>query len=140
MTFLADTNILGELSRPRPNRGVLTWAEHVQIVGVSVVTVEEVRFGLAWKPHARVDEWLERFLAEHCQVLPITKAIADRAGTLRGRLRGLGHTRTQADMLIAATAATSGLTLVTRNAHDFADCGITVLNPFETRRCGGGRI
>jgi predicted nucleic acid-binding protein len=39
--------------------------------------------------------------------------------------------RTQADMLIAATAALHGLTLATRNERDFEDCGVTVINPFR---------
>jgi predicted nucleic acid-binding protein len=34
-------------------------------------------------------------------------------------------------MLIAATALTHGLTLVTRNRRDFEGCGLTVLDPFE---------
>jgi len=34
-------------------------------------------------------------------------------------------------MLIAATAVVHGLTLATRNERDFADCGLTVVNPFS---------
>ncbi len=34
-------------------------------------------------------------------------------------------------MFIAATAQVHALTLVTRNAADFAGCGIPVLNPFS---------
>ena len=49
---------------------------------------------------------------------------------LRGRFRAAGEQRTQADMLIAATVAAHGLTLVTRNNRDFDGCGIPVLNPF----------
>jgi toxin FitB len=35
------------------------------------------------------------------------------------------------DMLIAATARSNGLTLVTRNIRDFANCGIDLLNPWS---------
>jgi len=35
-------------------------------------------------------------------------------------------------MLVAATAAVHGLTLVTRNVGDFDGCGISVLNPFSS--------
>ncbi|MBV5296866.1 MAG: hypothetical protein JZU64_01705 [Rhodoferax sp.] len=38
--------------------------------------------------------------------------------------------RTQADMLIAATAQIHALTGVTRNVRDFDGCGIGVLNHF----------
>jgi predicted nucleic acid-binding protein len=56
--------------------------------------------------------------------------VARRSAGLRARLRTLGKTRTQADMLIAATAAEHDLILVTRNVRDFDDCGLQVLNPF----------
>lgn len=131
MTFLADTNIIGELARPRPNPGVLNWAGQVMELSLSVITLEEIQYGLAWKPNQRIREWFDGFLKEQCRVLPITDELARRAGELRGRLRAKGETRSQADMLIAATAASHALTLVTRNADDFKGCGVTVLNPFS---------
>jgi len=130
VTFLADTNIIGELARPRPNPGVLLWAGQVLELSLSVITLEEIRYGLAWKPSEKIDAWFERFLEEHCRLLPISDEVARRAGDLRGRFRANGETRSQADMLIAATAASHALTLVTRNAGDFKGCGVTVLNPF----------
>jgi len=56
--------------------------------------------------------------------------IAKRAGLLRGQLKAKGFARTQADMLIAATAQEHVLTLVTANSRDFEGCAISVLNPF----------
>ena len=97
---------------------------------ISVVTVDEIMFGLSWRPTARLLAWLDAFVLRH-EVLPITVDVARRAGELRGQLQGRGQTRTQADMLIAATAQIHALTLVTRNVRDFDGCGIGVLNPFE---------
>ena len=131
MTYLADTNVIGDLARARPNPGVVTWAGQVTSVSLSVVSLEEIRFGLAWKPNARIAAWFERFLAEQCRILPVTDEIARRSGDLRGRLQAKGRIRTQADMLVAATAAAHRLTLVTRNEADFLDCDVTVLNPFS---------
>ncbi len=54
--------------------------------------------------------------------------------TNRGGLRTQGKTRSQADMLIAATAQIHQLTLVTRNTRDFEDCQIPVFNPFTESR------
>jgi toxin FitB len=130
MPWLTDTNVLSELVRPRPNRGVLAWAQQVDRISVSVITLEEIRFGLAWKPNARVRAWFDVFFAEACDLVPITQAIAERAGDVRGELRARGITRAQADMLIAATAQVMGLTLVTRNVRDFQDCDIQLLDPF----------
>jgi predicted nucleic acid-binding protein len=117
--------------RPRPNPGVVAWAEGLERLTISVVTLEEITFGLSWKPNAKVQEWFARFLADACEVLPITTAVAERGGVMRGQLRAAGITRSQADILIAATAHVHGLTLVTRNIRDFEGCRIKVLNPFE---------
>jgi len=43
-----------------------------------------------------------------------------------------GETRSQADMLIAATAVVHGLPLVTRNVKDFERCDISLINPFSS--------
>ncbi|AHJ31123.1 Yle-like protein [Nodularia spumigena CCY9414] len=41
-----------------------------------------------------------------------------------------GKPRSQADILIAATAKIHSMTLVIRNIKDFEGCGISTLNPF----------
>lgn len=130
MPWLVDTNVLSELVRPRPNAAVVAWADGVDRISISTITFEEIMFGLAWKPNTKIREWFSRFFAEACDILPITAAIAERAGVMRGQLRSAGHTRSQADMLIAATAAVHSLTLVTRNVRDFESCGIILVNPF----------
>ena len=129
--FPVDTNILSELARPEPNAGVVRWAMSVQMIALSVVSLEEIFFGLAWKPNARIRAWFESFLDRHCLILLLTPEIAKGSGTLRGGLASKGRPRTQADMLIAATAQIHQLTLVTRNVRDFDDCGIPLLNPFS---------
>ncbi len=131
MTFLCDTNIISELVKRRPNPGVLDWAKKTSAISLSVVTVEEIRYGLAWKPNQRILSWFEEFFADHCDILPITREIAQWAGERRGQFRAGGISRAQADMLIAATAAIHGLTVVTRNVRDFDDCGVALLNPFS---------
>ncbi len=130
MPWLADTNVLSELVRPRPNSGVLAWAAGVGQIAISVVSLEEITFGLNAKPNKMIDDWFERFFAEACDVLPITSSIARRAGAMRGQLRAKGITRSPADMLIAATAQVHGFTLVTRNVRDFDGCQVDLLNPF----------
>jgi len=130
VTFLSDTNIISELARPQPNPGVLAWITQVSSISLSVITLEEIAYGLASKPNARVQNWFQEFLKNYCQVLPIIPEIAQRCGEVRGQLRTQGKPRSQADMLIAATAQLHQLTLVTRNIRDFEDCGISLLNPF----------
>ena len=129
--YLCDTNVISELTRPGPNPGVLAWAETVVSISLSAITVEEIFYGLAWKPNPRIRSWFEAFLASRCTLLPITVDIAKHGGQLRGELQTRGKARTQADMLIAATAQLHQLTLVTRNVRDFEGCAISLLNPFR---------
>jgi toxin FitB len=129
--FLVDTNVLSELVRKRPDPGVLQWAQEVRKVAISAATVEEVYFGLSWKPNPRIQTWFEGFLETHCEILPVTAAIAKRSGEIRGQLQARGQTRSSTDMLIAATSQEHQLTIVTRNVRDFEDCGIPIFNPFR---------
>jgi predicted nucleic acid-binding protein len=131
VTFLCDTNVLSELARPAPNPGVLAWAAETKTVSISAITIDEVVFGLTLRPNVRIQAWFEDFLANSCQVLDVTPAVARLAGGMRARLAARGQVRTQADMLVAASAAAHGLTVVTRNTKDFTSCGISVLNPFR---------
>lgn len=128
--LLVDTNIISELSRRQPDPGVLAWASGVSEFRFSVISQEEIAFGLAWRPNERIRTWIDDFFIRH-PALPVTPDIARRAGELRGRLAAQGSPRTQADMLIAATALAHSLTLVTRNTRDFEGCGLPLLNPFS---------
>ena len=127
---LCDTNVISELVRPRPNPGVLSWASEAREVAVSVITLEEIAYGLSWRPNARVEQAIRELLLDHLVVLPITVEIATRAGRVRGEQQRKGVTRTQADSLIAGTALVHRLPLVTRNTRDFEGLGIPLLNPF----------
>jgi predicted nucleic acid-binding protein len=128
--MLCDTNIISEFARPQPNLGVLQWVQSVDHIMVSVITLEEIYYGLSAKPNQKIQRFIEQFFTESCTILPVTDEIAQIAGTLRGRLRLQGQTRTQADLLIAATAQVHQLTLITRNIRDFEDCNIVTFNPF----------
>ena len=134
MMQLADTNIVSELMRKRPDPGVLAWREMVDAmyghITMSAVTVDEIMYGLARKQDAGLQAWFDCFMSRN-QVLTVTQTIACRAGEMRAMFSLRGVVRSQADMLIAATAQVHALTLVTRNVRDFDGCGIALLNPFS---------
>jgi predicted nucleic acid-binding protein len=96
-----------------------------------VITVEEIHFGLHRKNLEKKLGWFERFLASRCEILEVDEKTAIRAGEIRGRMAGSGISRSQADMLIAATAWRHNLILVTRNTADFDGTAVPVYNPFE---------
>ncbi len=130
MNFLCDTNIVSEVMRKLPNTNVKNWLIDLELIYLSVITVEEIHCGLAHKDARRQKEWFEKFVKFRCELLPITTAISVHTGIMRGEFRKQGITRTQADLFIAATAYEHGLTLVTRNTDDFEGCNIEVFNPF----------
>jgi predicted nucleic acid-binding protein len=76
-SFLCDTNLLSELVRKRPDPGVDQWARSIVRVAISAITIEEIIFGLAWKPNARVRSWFEGLLDAYCEMLPVTAEIAN---------------------------------------------------------------
>jgi predicted nucleic acid-binding protein len=130
MRPLIDTNIVSELMRRQPDPTVAAWAEAQTGFALSVITLEELIFGLTQKNLSMKRQWLDDFLQRHCEVLQVTTAIALSGGALRGRFAATGTVRHPSDMLIAATALLHKLTLATRNTADFEDCGVTLINPF----------
>ena len=132
MKWLCDTNVISEAMKPNGDKTVEKWLYKRNLIFLSVINVEEIFCGLAAKNAQRQMAWFEEFTENHCEVLPLTHAIAKRAGTLRGDLRRRGEVRTQADLLIASTALEYDLILATRNEKDFTQCGLVVYNPFES--------
>jgi tRNA(fMet)-specific endonuclease VapC len=119
---LLDTDILNEVLKQR-NSVVLRHAsaylqQHAQFA-ISALSRYEVIRGLR---DANATAQLSRF-ATFCQnsvVLPITDAILDRAADLWLTARRGGHPRSDADLIIAATALEHGLVLVSGNTAHFA--------------------
>lgn len=128
---LADTNVISELVKGNPDAQVMRWLQSVQAMAISAVTLEEAHFGLAWQPNNRKLALFKALVERLHAVYPITPAIAQRGGVLRGQLQAQGITRSAPDMLIAATAMEHQLVLATRNVRDFLGCGVQVVNPFD---------
>ncbi len=139
MSFLLDTNLLSELIRPLPNQGVLQWMQQhpEQSYYISVITLSELEFGITRLADGQrktdMQCWLhtdlrQRFLG---RMLPVSDDVALRCGAFRANRQMLGRPLALADGLIAATAAESSLTLVTRNIKDFEALAISLLNPFD---------
>ena len=128
---LADTNVISEFVKTTPDGQVMRWLESVQLMAISAVTLEEAHFGLAWQPNTLKLALLNALVERLHAVYPITPAIAQRGGVLRGQFQAQGIVRSAPDMLIAATAIEHQLVLATRNVRDFIGCGVQVVNPFD---------
>lgn len=136
MKFLLDTNVVSELRKgSRANAGVATWFSQVtdDQLCTSVLVLGELRRGVeALKRRdsvgaAALDQWLERFTEQFAdRVLPI-----DRDAALRWGCLNIPDPIPTVDGLLAATALTRGLTLVTRNVRDVERTGVALMNPFS---------
>jgi predicted nucleic acid-binding protein len=135
VSYLLDTNVVSETRKRRPDPNVMRWLEAsgADAHFVSALTLGEITKGIV--QHRRRDRegadrlarWLtglREIFSE--RVLAIGDAEATCWGELAGRL-----TLPVIDGLIAATALVHGLTLVTRNAKDFARTGTRLLNPWQ---------
>lgn len=136
--ILLDTNILSELMRPIPEPAVETWvgAQPASGMFISAITEAELRYGVALLPkglrRGRLLAQLEAMLAEDFvgRILPFDSAAAGTYASIAAARRQAGRPISQADAQIAAIAASRGAAIATRNVSDFAECGITVLNPW----------
>lgn len=135
--WLLDSNVISELRRAdRCHPAVKEWETRVELTAcwISVVTILEIRRGICQVEGkdaqfaSALDRWLETRVKPTFErrILPISTAIAEKAG----RLASL-RTRSLADCLIASTALSHKLTLVTRNLADFEDIkGLSLVNPW----------
>ena len=128
---LADNNVISEFVKSTPDVQVMRWLQSVQLMAISAITLEEAHFGLAWQPNTRKLALFNALVQRLHAVYPITPAIAQRGGVLRGQFQAQGIVRSAPDMLIAATAIEHQLVLATRNVRDFMGCGVQVVNPFD---------
>jgi len=139
MSFLLDTNVVSEWTKPRPDPGVVDWLANVDedTVYLSVVTLAKLRHGIErlspGKRRTQLDEWLRADLPLRFEqrILPVDAAVADRWGRVVARSESKGRPMHAMDALIAATSEVYSLTLVTRNSTDFSAVAKSIVNPWE---------
>jgi toxin FitB len=137
--FLLDTNCVSELVRPKPQPSVVKWIDEIDeaLLYLSVLTIAEIRKGVAGLAQGtrrtRLETWLGLDLRARFsgRIVPIDADIADRYGWLSAEAKRQGKTLPVIDGILAATALHLNLTLVVRNARDFAAVQVPVLNPWE---------
>ena len=135
MSYLIDTNVLSELRRKEPNPGVVAWFEErpATTLYLSVLTLGEIRKGVEALPKSKrklkLLDWHETELPGFFagRILPVDAEVADRWGRL---LAAAGRPLPTIYSLLAATASSHGLSLVTRNIQDFPHQDLEVINPW----------
>ena len=136
MRYLFDTNTISEALKREPNPGVIAWLSGTSTdhTFISVLTLGEVRKGVEKLPDGikreRIRHWLEVELPQQFgeHVLSIDNEVADRWGRIVAQQ--VGKPRPPIDCLLAATALTHGLTLVTRDTDLVGIPGLEIFNPW----------
>jgi predicted nucleic acid-binding protein len=133
--YLLDTNVVSELRKQKPHKGVLAWIRNAseESLYLSAVTIGEVQAGIEItrdqdaQKASEIEEWLDS-LAESYSVLVVDAALFRRWAQL---MHGRPDHHIE-DGLIAATALVHGLIVVTRNVRDFEPFGVQLINPFTS--------
>ena len=135
MTFLVDANVLSEPTRAEPSVKVVEWlSRHERELVVDPVILGELRFGILLLERGRKRQRLEKWFDEGARRMTCLSwdgATGLRWAQLLADLRAAGQTMPVKDSMIAATALSHGLTIVTRNRRDFAKATKDVVDPFE---------
>jgi toxin FitB len=137
--WLLDTNVLSELRRRRPDPKVIAFvaAQPLDSLSISSVTLAEIRFGIELvadaSRRAELIDWLTHKVRPMFdqRVLPVTEDVMFKWRLLVEDGRKAGHTFSQPDLIIAATALEHGLTVVSRDTTDYERARVSVLNPWS---------
>lgn len=137
--WLLDTNVLSELRRPKPSRRVVAFiaAQPLEQLHVSAGTLAEIRFGIERaadvQRRAQLHDWLTHQLRPMFagRVLPVSEDVMFKWRLLVEEGRKTGHTFSQPDLIIAATALQHGLTVVSRDTSEYVKARVPLLNPWD---------
>ena len=153
--YLLDTNVVSEMMRPEPDRRVDSAVELAALEGIGIVsvTVWEILNGIGGLDPGRRSDLRARFQsvldeAFDGRVLDWTLADARACADIMEAKRRLGELLDDhlPDAMIAATAVTLGLTVLTRNEQESRNTGAKCVNPWTgladlvRKALTGGRI
>ncbi|MBB3741999.1 hypothetical protein FHX10_001492 [Rhizobium sp. BK591] len=133
-----DTNVLSEPWKPAPDERVVAWldAQAIETLFLSVITIAELRFGIAAMPLGKrqtiLRDRLEGEVLPHFseRILSFNLASSQFYSELMVRARVSGRAIGTSDGYIAATAAANGLAVATRDTSPFEAAGLKVINPW----------
>jgi toxin FitB len=130
--YLLDTCVVSEARRRSPQ--AVTWLRSTrpETLFLSAITIGEIMKGVSVKlrtdpPAAAILlRWLDELRVVYAsRILSIDNEVATSWGRLMAE-----RSRPVVDTLIAATARVHNKVVVTRNVADFADAGVTLLDPW----------
>jgi predicted nucleic acid-binding protein len=136
--IVLDTNVLSEALRPVPEPLVLDWLSNQPRASLFITTVTraEILYGFRiltdgkrrrglWDAAMKI---LDEDFAD--QILSFDSEAADVFADIAASKPAAGKPISQFDAMIVAMARSRGASIATRNAKDFNDCGVDVINPW----------
>lgn len=138
MRYLLDTCVVSELVRQTPSEKVVKWvqAREESSLFLSVLTFGELQKGIAkladTKRRRLLEDWVNVDLSRRFtgRVLDVDLETAVRWGEISGISEVRGVKVPVVDGLLAATALSHGLTVVTRDTTHLRAAGVHVLDPW----------
>lgn len=135
--WLLDTNVVSELAKVRPDARVLELVAGLEVPAIPSIVVYELERGVALLPAGSrkraLGSWLSTILSGPVEVVAFDGAAAREAARIEAAASRRGRTVDVRDALIAGTAASTGMGIVTRNTAHFEGHGVPIVNPFEAR-------
>ena len=136
--IVLDTNVLSEALRPAPEPSVLDWLSKQPCASLFTTTITrgEILYGIRLLSDGKRRRGLwdaaKKIFDEDFadQVLSFDSDAADMYAEIAVSRRTAGKPIRQFDAMIVAMARSRGASLATRNAKDFEDCGVDVINPW----------
>jgi predicted nucleic acid-binding protein len=146
--IIVDTNVISELMRGEPHPAVLAWvaSQPRGLLYTTHINQAEILYGIGGLPEGPhgSSPWAEgprrtalaaaatAMFAEDFagRILPFEAKAAARYPEIVLARRQAGNPIEKFDALIAATALAAGASIATRDTGGFADCGLTVIDPW----------
>ena len=138
--YLLDTCVVSEYIRKQPEMKLIQWLDlqPEENLFISAITIGEIKKGIVKiessqpKKYQQLNEWLYTLIQRFDRrILVLAREILIEWGEICGKLAQSGQKLPVIDSLIAATAITNQLTLVTRNESDFSSINVIIHNPWS---------
>ena len=137
--ILLDTNIVSAGLVSEHEEDVRLWmnTQPLDALYTCAPVLAELRFGAQLLPDGRRKERISAIYDRledtlfAGRILPFDTYSAHEYAWVRARRQTAGAPILPMDALIAAIARANSMVLATRNVKDFADLGLTLINPFE---------
>ncbi len=145
MNFLLDTCILSKMRKIKkyPDEKLCAWLmnHNESAYFISVLSLGEIQVGIAKLNMRKKEEKTHRLILENwfndhliprfqSRILVVDHNVVMTWGKLTGENQQKGIQVPIVDGLLAATALTYNLSLVTQNVSDFIETGVRITNPW----------